>query len=481
MPFQFKTKPYAHQLEEFEHSRDLPARALWWEMGVGKTKPVIDTAAHLYLSGKIRSMLVLAPDGVHTNWITDEIPAHMVVDAATFLWETRRKNTKQFKEAFAEFLKHDGFSVLAMTYDAIMTDDAAKAVRKFLDTRPCLYVLDESTRIKTAKAKVTMRVLASAKYAPYRRVLNGTPVSDSPFHSYTQCKFVDPNAWAALGINNYSQFKAFFGIWENRIRKDTKRTWPHLMSYRALELMHEVVDSMGSRLLKEDVLDLPPKSYTKRYYDLSSDQRRMYDELRADYQAWFGDGSAITAELAIVRQTRLQQVCSGYIPADEESELRMICGTQPRLKLLMDTLADIPHACIIWAKYNIDVDIIQEALTVAGITHVVYDGRTAQDARAARKQIFQNGKAKVFLAKPSVAGRGLTLTAAQTVIYYNNSFVLDDRLQSEDRAHRIGQEHPVTYIDLVASNTIDQHILNVLRTKRDVAACVTGDELPPWI
>ena len=485
--FEFKTKPYDHQLKEFELSKDMKSRCLFWEMGTGKSKPVLDQAAYLYHAGKINAVLIVAPNGVSQNWIYDEIPAHLHGNTGyrTCLWESKRRKTKTFQSELVGFLQHPGLKTLSITYDGIMTEDGAKCVRKFLDKHRVFYIADETTDIKTPGAKVTKRVVASGRHAAYTRALNGTPVADSPFNIFSQVNFVDRNFWRTeLGFSTFLEFKTFFGMWEEGYRwnafKKRKEFYPLLTRYRNLDILHEKIKKLGSRLMKDDVLDLPPKIYNKVYYDLSPTQRRLYEELKNEFTTWFDDGSLVTAELAIVRLTRLQQICSGYLPADEE-DLRLIDEKQPRVKLYMDTLSTVPRQTITWAKYNIDIDILAEAMRKAGVSFVQYDGRVSDDDKQKAKEDFKAGKAKVFLAKPTAAGRGLTLTAADTVIRYNCSFSLDNRLQSDDRAHRLTQKRPVNYIDIIARSTVDEYILKVLRGKHDVANYVMGDELPTWI
>ena len=482
--FRFKTEPFAHQRREFELSKDLEARCLFWEMGLGKSKTAIDTAAHLYLRGEIKGLFILAPNGVHVNWALDEIPAHMVEEAKArvFLWETRRKGAQYFQAAFQEFLAaSDGLAVLAMSYHALMTPEGAKAAKKFLTSRPCLYVADEATCFKTPNAKTTKRVLASSRHAPYRRVLNGTPVADSPFNAYTQVRFVDLTAWKeAFGIKNFTDFKVFFGVWQwiKRGKKDV----PQIVEYRNLDRMQTVMNQVGSRILKEDVLDLPPKLYSKVYFDLSPEQQRVYDELHEEYRTWL-DGDSVTAELAIVRMTRLQQIASGYVPTDnaKDEPARMIGTTRPRIQALVELLEQVPRQGIVWAKYDLDVDLITEAMRRRKWSYVVYDGRTPDDARQAGRRAFQAGEARFFVSKVAAAGLGLNLHAADTVIYYNNTFSLSRRLQSEDRPHRIGQKNTVNYWDILGRGTIDVPVLTNLREKRQVASEVTGDKLKEWI
>lgn len=501
--YPYLTEPFKHQRSEFEEHYSDPWRGLFWEMGVAKTKVLIDTATRLWLEGKIDGMLVLAPEGVHVQWVKDEIPTHMPRLAQdsldTFVWFTSKQTNKGYREQWEKFRdrpRSAGLSVLTMTYDSLMTqrepgDDrglqkGADAAKAFLQSRRCLLVLDESTRIKTPGTKVTKRVLAMAKYAPWRRIANGTPVSDSPFAAYTQLKFLNPNAWKHLGIEDASGFQTFFGVFEKRLNFATQRHYDLCVGYRNLEVMAEIVAAHGTRLLKRDVFpDLPPKLYSRVYFDLTSEQRKAYLELKSKMMTWLASGELVTAELAIVRQTRLQQICSGYLPADDEDQLTPLIPPErnPRLKLLLDQLQDVTGKVIIWGKYNIDIDLISEAIRKKLKWEcVTWDGRTSQDDRATAKQRFREGPARAFIAKASSsAGRGLNLQVADTVIYYNNSFVLDDRQQSEDRAHRPGIHHPVKYIDLVGKNTIDEHILNSLREKRDVAAIVTGDQLDSWV
>lgn len=504
MTYAYRTEPFPHQHAEFEATRDLEHRGLWWEMGVAKTKVVVDTASWLWLTGKIDGVLVMAPSGVHTQWVDDEIPKHaplQVLDSLDkFVWFTSKASALYFQKAWDKFLKRPrpaGLSVMTMTYDSLMTEAGAQAAKKFLMSRRVLLVLDETTVIKTPGSKVTKRVLAMAKYAPYRRVLNGTPGTDSPFEFYSQVKVLNPDAWKPLGIDGADAFRTFFGVYEKRQLKEPKtvkgnggRTWQmthfdHLVSYKNLDEMARVVAAHGSRLLKRDVFpNLPPKLYSKVYFDLTSRQRKAYDDLRDEYRTWLASGDLVTADLAIVRFTRLSQICSGYLPVDGEDEPTALVDPKdnPRINLLEDVIADIPGKFIVWGRYNVDIDLISALLRRLGIVHVTWDGRTSEEDRRTGKQRFVEGDARAFVAKPSSsAGRGLNLQVADTVVYYNNSFVADDRLQSEDRAHRPGIHHPVKYIDLIAQGTIDTKIVDALRKKRETAALVTGDSLADWL
>lgn len=494
MTYTPKTEPFDHQHELFERTRDLQAYALFWEMGVAKTKPVLDTIGHLYCSGEINGAVVLAPKAVAPNWVNDEMPLHLGIspsDCRVFLWDTSKATGRGYQRELAEFLAtpKELLAILVMSYDAIMTERKAgakrglmkgrEAAKKLLITRRCMMVLDESARVKSPDAKRTKRVLAAGKHAKFRRIMTGTPVANSPFDVYTQLRFLDPDIWKRIGCGSFAAFKAMFGVWIEHVRNDNGRAFKTLVDYQNLAVLNKIVDQWGSRLLLEDVLDLPPKSYEKRTFVMAPAQRKLYDELKREFIVWLDNGDMISAPLAITRMLRLQQVTSGYCPTDDGSVVRI--EPNARLSCLMDTLEDVPHQALIWAKFQMDIDQISEAIRANKGTCVVYDGRVSQADREIRRRSFKAGDVQFFVAHPAAAGEGLTLTEARTAIYYNSTYKLSDRLQSEGRLRRPGQEHPVNYIDLVASGTIDATIIRALRSKVNLAAQVTGDKLRAWI
>lgn len=484
-----KTTSFAHQAKILEETKDLKAFAYFWEMGVAKTKPVLDTIGHLFCSGEINGALVLAPKNVAPNWTNDEMPDHLGIDAVVFLWDTSKANTVKYQKSLAEFLATpaDQLAILVMSYDGIMTQRAPGAKRglmkgreaskKLLTGRRCMMVLDESARIKSPDAKRTKRVLAARAHASYHRIMTGTPVPNSPFDVYAQLKFLDPDIWKRIGCGTFAAFKAMFGVWIEHVRNDNGQAFKELVDYQNLAVLNKIVDQWGSRLLLDDVMDLPPKSYEKRTFAMSIDQRNLYDELKREFIVWLDNGDSITAPLAITRMLRLQQVTSGYCPTDDGSVVHIVPNS--RLSCLMDTLKDVPHQALIWAKFQADIDQISEA--VGQDNCVVYDGRVSQSDREDRRKAFKRGDVQYFVANPAAAGEGLNLTTARTSIFYNTTYKVGDRLQAEGRPRRPGQEHPHNYIDLIAQGTIDTAIIRALRTKVNLAAQVTGDKLRAWI
>lgn len=480
---EFKTKPFKHQEEEYDRTRSFPFWAHFWQQGTGKTWIAMNTAAHLLREGKIRSVFVLAPNGVHRNWVSDEIPAHWPDDVPvqTFCWQSAKASTKWHQRAAQAVMDLETPALVAMSYDAFMTDRGRKFADKFLGSRPCLYVLDESSRIKTASSKRTRSVVLSGKKAPYRRILSGTPVTQSPFDVYPQMKFVSESFWRDRGFASYEAFKTYFGVWVERcveVEGEKTRKFPQLVTFRNLEELKGTVKTASSRVTKDDVLDLPPKLYTKRYFDLTSQQREVYDKLRDEFVVFLDSGEMVTAPLVVVRLLRLAQVTSGYFPSDDLETVHEIPGGNPRVDALVDTVEDWPGQCIVWGRFTRTIDQVCARL---GKESVRYDGLVSEADRAKNKEAFQRGDAKYFVAKPSVGGTGLTLVGADKAVYVENAYNLEHRLQSEDRCHRIGQTKPVSYVDIIAENTVDKHIVKKLLTKIGFANMITGDEVRQWL
>lgn len=484
MNYEFKTKPFSHQLEVFEATRDRTEFAYFWEQGTGKTKAAIDVAAYLYIAGRIDGALILAPNGVHRNWTAEEIGIHCPIEpAAVFAYHSSKAKTRSHQTAAQRLLDATGFAILAMSYDGISrTEMGKKLAKQFLTSRRCLLICDESARVKTPTAKVTRTVLAASKHAPYKRILSGTPIANSPFDIYSQVKILDKDFWKTQGLGNFTLFKNYFGIWGQGMNGATGKSYPLLVGHRNLDELYQLIQPISSRVLKEDVLDLPPKLYSKRFFELSPKQRRLYDALKSDFYVQLENEGDVTADLAMVRLLRLQQITCGYLPVEDldgNTKTVRIEEKNARLRLLEDILEDIEHKAIIWARFRQDIDQIMDLLGPE--MAVRYDGQTGTDDRARAIERFQRGSARYFVANAQAAGEGLTLTAAKTVIYYSNSFKLAERLQSEDRAHRIGQDRSVHYIDLVALDTVDDHIIRSLREKLNIASQVTGDRLKEWL
>lgn len=480
LDFKFYSKPFDHQRREVFNYGTHEGRGLFWEQGCGKTKPVLDEAHFLYLEKEIDSLLVIAPNGVHSNWVTDEIISHLPPDliarSLSHIWYS--KYTKQELRSFSNCLNHEDFSILVMSYNSVLTDKGRKAWSDFIKQRKPMYVLDEAHRIKESKSKWTKRILGSASKVRYKRVLTGTPVANKPFDVYNPCRFVQEDIWHDLGIKNFTAFKAYFGRWASMNLADG-RVIPKCVSYMNMDTLSEKVSQVSTRYLKDDVLDLPDKIYHKRYYQMTSKQRSLYNSLKNELFIELSTGEILTGALAIVRMLRFQQIICGYHPdGDGSPNFIDIEGGNPRLSLLADMVQDLHEPTIIWARFKRDIDLICGKLKGNAIR---VDGSVTGEDRTNALNRYRQGDSQFLVANAQAIGTGVTLVNTKNVIYYSNSYNLVDRLQSEDRCHRIGQKDNVNYFDIVCEKSVDEPIIKALREKQEIAAIVTGDKLKDWI
>lgn len=458
--FMFETEPFEHQRRAFYMSRDKENFALLMEQGTGKTKVIIDNAAYLYAQNKITALVVIAPNGVHRNWLNNEVPAHLPE------WCPRRiiyyyagMNSKHQKEWDSINSAKDILKIFTFNVEAFVSKKAQKNIQTIMLSNKVMLVVDESSRIKTPGAKRTQFITKISKTAKYRRILTGTPVTKGPEDVYSQFKFLDPYI---LGYDSFYSFRARYcvmGGYENR----------QIIGYENTQELTKNLEGHSFRILKKDCLDLPDKIYQRAYVDLSEAQRRLYNTMRDEYIAEYS-GETIDAPEAITRLLRLQQITCGWFPTSEPVP---IDEKNPRIKLLEDLLSDIDGKVIIWARFRADLRAIERVL---GSDAVAYHGGVSNDDRAYAVEAFQKDpRIKYFVGQPQSGGLGLTLTAATYTIYYSNSFDLETRLQSEDRCHRIGTKNNVTYIDIEATKTVDGKIIKALRNKKNLADVITRD------
>ena len=476
MNYKFKTKPYAHQMTALEKSWNRETYAYFMEMGTGKTKVLIDNLAMLYDKGKVNGALIIAPKGVVGTWYNNELPTHLPnhIENITVLWKAAI--TKKQKQTLDElFSEGEGLHILIMNVEAFSTTKGMQFANKFLSCHRALMAIDESTTIKTPTAKRTKNILKLAESAVYRRIMTGSPVTKNPLDLYTQCDFLSP--WL-LDFTSYYAFRNRYA--EMKTLHMHGRQVQVVNGFKNLGELSDKLKNFSYRVLKDDCLDLPDKIFIKRQIQLSPDQRKLYEQMKKEAIAIL-KGKQSTTVNTLTQLMRLQQITCGHFTADDGA-------TQPiannRITELMDVLEETEGKAIIWAHYQYDITAIINAIVKKyGEESIVdYYGLTPQEERQPNIKRFQDDpKCRFIVGTPSTGGYGITLTAANTVIYYSNGYDLEKRLQSEDRAHRIGQKKSVTYVDLMADDTVDEKIVQALRKKINIASEVLGEELRSWI
>jgi SNF2 family DNA or RNA helicase len=474
----FKTTPYKHQLEALEQSRDKRVYALLMEMGTGKTKVVIDTVSYLFGLGKVNAMLVVAPKSICTNWAKKEIGAHLPdhVERRVVLWQ---QSTDKFEKELAQLTKVEPMKlhVLVINVEALATDRGYKAAERFLRGHDALFVIDESTIIKNPTATRTKRAIKLGNLAAYRRIMTGTPVTQSPLDIYAQFGFLDTDI---LRSSSYYGFRNQYAVLRKRYVNG--RSFDEVVGFQRLNELKELLRPHSYRALKRECLDLPAKIYETRTVELTDAQRRYYNQIKDDALAILNDGSVVAAPLVITQLLRLRQALCNIAPTVEGGPTVTIDDRNPRLDAVLELLEEAgDQKVIIWANFVPSVKLLNEGIGKEfGREKVAYiSGEVPALRRQEIVEQFQDPEhpLKYLVMQTRTGGYGLTLTAATLVIYHDNDWSLEVRLQSEDRAHRIGQKNSVTYIDLVAPDTVEEKILASLMSKQELADRVTGDKL----
>jgi len=480
MRYKFKYKPYEHQLEALTRSWNKPYYALFMDMGTGKSKVLIDTIAMLYDKGELDSALIIAPKGVYRNWERKELPTHMPdhINMNIVTWSPEQTQKKR-KELDTLRQVTEDLQIFLMNVEALSTKRGLEAADKFLLTHRAMLAVDESTTIKSRTAQRTKNLIRIGKNAPYRRILTGSPVTKSPLDLYTQCEFLE----------HYILGQGSFWTFQNRYAKMMRRTmgahsFNQIVGYQNLDELNGMIEGFSYRVRKEDCLDLPDKVYTRRTVELTTEQKKLYEQMKTMALAIVegDDGGLISAPTVLTQILRLQQVCSGFAKLEDG---RMVEVPSNKLPELMSVLEETDGKVIIWGNFTHDLQIIQKSLAKEyGEESVeLFYGATPSEERQLIVERFQDpaNPLRFFVGQPRTGGYGLTLTEAKTVIYYSNGYDLEVRLQSEDRAHRIGQTNKVTYIDIIAEKTVDEKVIRALRNKIDISSRVLAEGYKEWI
>jgi len=478
--YKFKTKPYDHQQVALDKSWNRRNFALLMEMGTGKTKVAIDSMGMLFQEKEIEAALVIAPKGVYGNWHHKEIPDHMSDDVAvdSLLWQPN--TTQKFQKRLIQVARGSGnaLRILIMNCEALSTKKGFGVANDFLQmNKNSFVVVDESTTIKNRQAQRTKNIIKLGKLAKYKRILTGSPITKNPMDLYSQFAFLDSRI---LGFDSYYAFQGRYAIVTQR--RFGARSFQQITGYRNLEELNCKLERHSHRVLKEDCLDLPNKIYMQRSVPLTDEQDKAYKQMKEFALAMLDRGELSTTQSVLTQIMRMQEICCGHLRTDD-GDIQPLASN--RINEMLDVISEMLGKVIIWASYVYDIEQIQQTLAdkFGEESVVTFYGATPQDQRDAIVAQLQDPDSPVrfFVANPKTGGYGLTLTAATNVIYFNNSYDLEIRLQSEDRAHRISQKHHVLYVDLVSPNTVDEKIIKALKSKIDIAQQVLGEEAKGWL
>jgi len=455
--FQFKTQPRAHQKLALEKISKLTECGLFMDVGTGKSWTAIALMGQRWCANQTDHVLLVAKNGVHRQWVTEEIPKHMseAVPYKAIVFGKTKKADRQFED----LLRFDGLKIFAINVDALITKGGEERIMQFIKAarNKCFMIVDESQDIKNISARRTKNAIAFGNLSKYRMIMTGTPIAKNVIDLFSQFKFLNG---AILGHKYMTTFRNEYC----HVRQTD--FGPLITGYKNLDKLYGKIDPHIFRITSEEALDLPPKVYVTRQFSLSDEQKKLMKDLRQQFYTQTEDKSTASVNNAASLLTKLQQISCGYLPMDDGSFKEL---PNPRLDELLSIVEQRTGKIIIWCRFNKDVENVCKALLPEAVH---YYGKTTQAERDNAKKQFMDPKSQIrfLVASPEAAGTGLNLQGlCQTNIYYSNSFNSLARWQSEGRTWRDGTTGSVTYFDLIASKSPDAKILKNLQDKKSIS------------
>lgn len=456
--------PYKHQAEEFDRHRADEARALLWQQRTGKTKAIIDVACHLYLSMEIGGVVIVAPNGVHRQWIEKEVPKHQWkgVKSNRFAWRfSDPKNARNF-ELWRLFWHTGAMQWLAVNMESVARDDIKKVIMSFKKTvGRCMIVFDESHHFARPGSKRTGAARGLARHFEYRRILSGTESENSPLQSFSQFELLEREA---LGCRTYGEFKQRHAVYEIARTKGGQR-YPKLIKYTNLEILKEHKAKYASVVLRSDCEDLPPVQQDVRYAEMTTKQASMWREVKAneiERLESLGQTRALDGGAALIK---LQQIEGGFW-LEKDGNAKSVCESNPKMLILFDEIQQYDDRVVVWFQFVHELEAAAAALMenfkiVGAKFHGRY--RYKEEELAA----FQSGKFRILLAQPMAGGEGRQMPAGK-IIWYSATPDAIVRSQAMERATIMGGES-VQMVDIVVPNGVCDHFLKLTAKKSAIA------------
>ena len=500
-----------HQAAALSASRAKRYFALRMAQRVGKTKVVLDNYGELELAGQCKDLLVIAPAGAYREWET-EVSKHCSRDlqhrAMVLTWAS--KATSQTAQRLeAAFMAHSGPRVLLMNVEALSTVQRARALCRAFIGPQCMLAVDESTTIKNPASKRSRFVLEHlGPRVGWRRILTGLIAPRSPLDLFAQYKFLDTSI---LGYDNIISFKRRYAIeefvcmWPNEqltamlaqrgVRVNgmdrlqmlaTLRRYTYVpmisivKGYQHEDELYQKTAPHSYRATLAECYDMPAKQYMIRNVTMTTEQARLYRELRDFATTELASMDHVTATHVLTRMLRLHQILCGHTK-DEQGNVHAVPSN--RVTALLDLLEEIEGKVVIWCSYQYDVQQISVALRAAyGDLAVVHFWGGNVPTREEEQRRFQTDpQVRFMVATPSAGGRGRDWAVADTVIYYSNTDNLEYRMQSEERAQAVGKRNSVAYIDLMVPNTVDKIFVQNMRDKINMSTRIDGANYIEWL
>lgn len=437
-----------------------------FEMGCGKTLTAIAVAGTGYKLGHLRRVLIVAPTSVCAVWPKEfQEYADFPYTVRTLLG-TKTQRLKELDDL--EKWPFPALLVAVINYESTWREGIFERLQAF---DADLIICDESQRIKTHDAAQSKAMHRLGDQARYKLILSGTPVQNDAMDIFSQYRFLDPTIFG----QNYYTFRSRYAVMGGFNKKQ-------VVGYRDMDELIRKEHSIAYRVTKEEAVDLPEQTFENRIVALGKKERGIYNQLKRDSVAQLEDGGQVTATTVLTRLLRLQQFTGGFLVEDEAMKPQLV--SRGKLDALADILQDYViegrKKLVIFARFIPEVMEIIKLATVmlnkAKKSCVAIYGDIPKEQRGDIVRQFQTDPdTMVFVGQIDTAGTGITLTAADTCVYYSVNFNYATYSQSLSRIHRIGQKNRCTYIHLVTEKTVDETILRALARKEDLAKTVVDD------
>lgn len=453
--FEFKTKPYSHQVEGLKYGL---ANNYWFlgdEQGLGKTKQAIDIAvARKIKYGYKHCLIVCGVNGLKWNW-RNEIITHSN-EAPWILGQKENKNgkikigstTDKIKD-LKWLLENETTTYFLITnVESFRNEEFSKVVKELCDKKIInMCVADEMHKMKNPTAQQTKGFL---KCLPECRIgMTGTPLMNTPLDLYVILRWLGYESHAFYSFKKHYCIMGGYGGYE-------------VVGYQNLEQLTSQVNAIMLRRLKSDVLDLPEKTYIDEYVEMEGKQATLYNEVRAGIATALATGELdITNPLAVT--IRLRQT-TGYpgIISDEIKDSAKL----DRMEDLVEEAISNNQKVVIFSNWTQMTDEIYRRLCGKNYGVSVITGNTKDEDRQSVVNLFQNSSnCNVLIGTIGAMGTGLTLTAGSVVIFVDEPWNKALYEQAVDRCHRIGQNNNITIYNLLTKDTVDERIHNVIYKK----------------
>jgi SNF2 family DNA or RNA helicase len=451
--FSPKTQPLSHQVEAIDYIESHEQIALFDEQGLGKTKVVIEALCNNMRDSVLDGAIVVCRKHLIGNW-QDEIERHSHLRSIVLRGTAYAKGLRFM--TFAHFY--------LVNYEA--TSSEIERLGALMSIRKTAIVLDESHIIKNPRTQSARALFALRERAKKRILITGTPVANRPQDIWAQFFFLDGGV--LLG-RSYEEFRKAYtpDLGSAQLQNNEEK----------FNDLRAVLNANSIRRTKGDVLHLPEKSYLNIPVILTGRQRAMYEELRDDLRLTLtsieGNVEVDEASVFFKRLLRLVQIASN--PRLVDKAYNEIPAKFARLDELVEEILDRKQKVIIWSSFVDNVRLLRRRYKGRG-AQMISGETTMDDRRRVVRRFMQDTDSKILVANPAAAREGLTLTAANNAVYVDRNFNMVDYLQSQDRIHRISQGLPCTIYKLIARDTIDEYVDELLYKKQKLAGFVAGDE-----